>query len=77
MFDFILAGRTLGEHASKKGLFACVGVDSGAYGYDISIQVFERDEDMSDIYLKHTTIESFPEDITAAHEAIDNYEPTS
>lgn len=76
MIDFILAGQTLGEHAREKGLLACVSVTGGAYGYDISIQVFERDEDMSDIYLKHTTIESFPEDIAAAHEAIDNYEAT-
>lgn len=74
MIDFILAGQTLGEHAREKGLLACVSVTGGAYSYDISIQVFEDDDDLPDIYLKHATIESFPEDITAAHEAIDNYE---
>lgn len=74
MIDFILAGRTLGEQARKKGLLACVSVTSGVHSYNISILVFKDDNDLSNIYSKRSTIESFPEDIASAYEAIDNYE---
>lgn len=79
MIDFILAGQTLGEHASKKGLRAYVSLLSGENYLHIVIHVFgykNRIGCVSTYYKSNVTPESFPEDIAAAHEAIDNYEPT-
>lgn len=76
MIDFILAGRTLGEHASK-GLSAYVCLLSGKDCLRIVINVYcykNRRGCVSTYYKSNVTPESFPEDITAAHEAIDNYE---
>lgn len=77
MIDFILAGQTLGEHASKRVVSAYVSLLSGKNYLHIVIHVYcykNRRGCVSTYYKSNVTPESFPEDITAAHEAIDNYE---